>query len=123
MKVKIGNTTDEIEIGQYKPIDKGALKGYFSIVEYPSGRKITDCSHFSAGDNEWFNFPQRERKYADGRKSDYFPYITFLNREYGDQYKSAVIAAIKGSQGNNVEANTHKKQAAPLQDDTSSLWF
>lgn len=85
----------KIEIGQYRAINKGALRGYFSLLIQPEGILITDCAHFCKDGGHWFAFPQRERKYDDGRKSEYFPYMKLLNKEYGDALKESVMSALK----------------------------
>lgn len=95
MKFRIGTTTDEIEVGQYRLMEKGALKAFFSLVLYPHGQKILDCRYFEQGDSRWFSFPQKEVKYSDGRKTEYIPLVTYLNKEYLDQLKTAVLAALK----------------------------
>ena len=95
MKFRIGMTAEEIEVGQYRVVNKGALKAFFSLVMYPSGQKILDCRHFEQGDKHWFSFPQKEIKKPDDEKSDYIPLISYLNKEYLGTLKAAVMAALK----------------------------
>jgi hypothetical protein len=85
----------KVEVGQYREVNKGSLKAFFSLVIYPQGEKIIDCKYFENGEKKWFNFPQKEVKYPDGRKSEYIPYISYLNKEYLQQLQAAVLAAIK----------------------------
>lgn len=106
MKVRIGITENEVEVGQYRAMDKGSLKGFFSIVIYPQGQKIIDCRYFVQGDNRWFSFPQKEIKYTDGRKTEYIPLVSYLNKEYLEQLKIAVLTALKET----AEANHGKTQ-------------
>lgn len=94
MKKRVGQTNDEVEIGQIREVNKGCLKASFSIVFYPSGLKISGCCLFAQGDKKWFTMPQREVKYTDGKKTDYFPYITYLNKEYEKQLKDAVLECL-----------------------------
>ena len=123
MKVKVGNTDTEIEIGQYKEINKGtALQAFFSIIEYPTGRKTLDCRYFVKGNERWFSFPQKEIKKTGIEKPEYMPLVCYLNKEYLEDFKKAVLTALK-EQETNGQTNTYQKQAAPLQDDASSLWF
>ncbi len=123
MKVKVGMTPTEVEVGQYRAMNKGALKAFFTLVEYPHGRKTLDCRYFENGDQRWFSFPQKEIKKLDQEKPDYIPYVSYIDKDYLDQFKIAVLKALKDAQENNGQADTHKKQAAPLQDDSSSVWF
>lgn len=125
MKVKIGMTQEEVEVGQYREMNKGSLKAFFTLVEYPSGRKTLDCRYFEQDDKKWFSFPQKEVKYTDGRKTDYIPYVSYLNKEYLEQLKIAVLTALRDQKPkeSNGQTNSYQKQANPLQDDASSVWF
>lgn len=122
MKVKVGMTTTEVEVGQYREVNKGALKAFFSIVEYPYGRKTLDCRYFVSGDKKWIAFPQKEVKKPNMDKPDYIPLVSYMDKEYDNQLKIAILTALK-EQENNGQANSYQKQAAPLQDDSPTLWF
>jgi|GEM_PF-2207674 len=123
MKVKVGITTTEVEVGQYREMNKGALKAFFTLVEYPHGRKTFDCRYFEQGDKRWFSFPQKEIKKDGATKPEYIPYVSYLDKEYLEQFKIAVLTALSDQQEKNGQANTHQKQEALLQDDPSALWF
>jgi len=123
MKVKVGMTPTEVEVGQYREVNKGALKAFFTLVEYPYGRKTLDCRLFEQGDKRWFSFPQKEVKKPGIDKPDYIPLVSYLDKEYLEQFKIAVLTALRDQQETNGQANTHQKQAYPLQDDASSVWF
>ena len=122
MRVKVGTTQTEIEIGQYREVNKGALKAFFTLVEYPSGRKTLDCRHFEHAGNRWFSFPQKEIKKPGQDKPDYIPYVSYLDKEYAAQLKTAILTALK-EQESNGKNNTYQKQASQVQSDTSSVWF
>ena len=122
VRVKVGMTNTSVEIGQYREVNKGALKAFFSIVEYPHGRKTLDMRYFESGTNRWIAFPQKEVKKPNMDKPDYIPLVSYMDKEYDAQLKTAILEALK-QQGNNGQANTHQKQANPLQDDASSVWF
>ena len=123
MKVKVGMTPTEIEVGQYREINKGALKAFFTLVEYPYGRKTMDCRYFESGDKRWISFPQKEVKKLGMDRPDYIPYISYLDKEYLEQLKIAILTALKEQQETNVQTNSYQKQTSPLQDDASSVWF
>ncbi len=95
MKIQVQGTDTHIEIGQYKELNKGALKGTFSLVEYPFGRKTLDCKYFVQGDREWFNMPAKEVKKTDGSKSDFIPIVSYMDKTYFEAFKAAVIAGLK----------------------------
>ncbi len=123
MRVKVGTTGIEVEVGQYREVNKGALKAFFTLIEYPHGRKTMDCRYFESGTNRWMAFPQKEIKKPGMDKPEYMPLISFLDKEYDKLFKEAILTAIKNHEGTSAQANTYQKQAAPLQDDASSVWF
>lgn len=84
----------KVEVGQYKAIEKGALKASFSIVVYPMGQKILDCKLFASGTKRWFNMPSKEIK-KEGEKSNFIPYISYLDKAYEERFKIAVLAELK----------------------------
>lgn len=88
-------TPVKVEVGQYREVNKGSLKGFFSLVIYPMGQKILDCRYFVQGDKRWFSFPQKEIKYTDGRQTEYIPYVSYLEKDYLEQLKIAVLQALK----------------------------
>ena len=98
MPVTIEGTETSVEIGQYKQLDKGALKGTFSLIEYPTGRKTLDCKHFVQDGREWFNLPAKEVKKQDGSKSDFIPIISYMDKPYFERFKAAVLAGLKQMQ-------------------------
>lgn len=127
MRVKIGMTNDEVEIGQYRAMDKGSLKAFFSLVIYPDGQKILDCRYFIQGNNRWFSFPQKEVKFTDGRKTEYIPFVSYLNKEYLEQLKIAVLTALKDakpqeSYASKAQVQANSRQANTLQADASLDW-
>ncbi len=122
MKVKVGLTQEEVEIGQYREVNKGALKAFFTLVEYPHGRKTLDMRYFESGENRWISFPQKESKKPGVEKPEYIPLVCYLDKEYDKQLRIAILTALR-EQGNNGQTNSYQKQEAPLQDDASSLWF
>lgn len=107
MRIKVGNTSHEVEVGQYKEINKGSLKATFALIIYPEGQKILDCKYFMKEDRSWFSFPQKEVKYSDGRETDYIPLVSYLNKEYLELLKSAVLQALTSTkpQVNHVKYN------------------
>lgn len=101
----------KIEIGQYRRKDKGALRAFFSLVMHPHGLKILDCRYFVQGDKRWFSFPQKEIKYTDGRKTEYIPYISIIDKEYLELLKIEILKELK----KHDESEQNQSQAAPVQ--------
>lgn len=127
MKVKVGMTGDEIEIGQYREVNKGALKAFFSLIiyspePYTKQDKILDCRYFCQGESCWFSFPQKEVRKPGVEKPDYIPLRSYGDKKYLEQLKIAILTALR-EQESNGQSNSYQKQAAPLQDDASSVWF
>lgn len=115
----------KVEIGNYRPVEKGALKGFFSLIIHPTGQKINDCRYFEQGDNRWFNLPQKEVKFTDGRKVEYYPIISFMNKSYESALKIAVVDAIRNHKDKphaQNQATEQSKQANPFQSDAPTLW-
>jgi hypothetical protein len=117
----------KVEIGQYKEINKGSLKASFSLVIYPEGQKILDCKYFAQEDKHWFSFPQKEIKFTDGRKTEYIPYVSYLNKDYLAELKLAVLDAITTVtvQRTPHGEKTHSQETGSknsLPDDPSTLW-
>lgn len=84
-----------VSIHNWFPFKKeGIIKASFSLVIHPHDQKILDCRYFDNGKEQWFNFPQKEKKFADGSKTEYFPYISYGDKDYQLDLKKAVMAAI-----------------------------
>lgn len=107
----------KVEVGQYREVNKGTLKAFFSLIIYPQGQKILDCRYFVQDDKRWFSFPQKEVKYTDGRKSEYIPYVSYLDKDYLEKLKIAVLTQLKTitSQETNGQAKNPTNQVPPHQ--------
>lgn len=116
----------KVEIGQYREVNKGVLKAYFSFIIQSTGQKILDCRYFVSGDQRWFNFPAKEVKYTDGRKNDYIPIISYSNKTYLEALKLAVLTALKDAKPKESYGKTNDQQTQPkentLQDNTPFVW-
>lgn len=111
----------KVEIGQYREVNKTYLKAFFTLVIHPIGLKIIDCKYFIKNDQRWFTFPDKEYKKPDG-KTDYFPIVSCLNKDYNQALKDAVLNAISQhiNQGPNAKVNSNSKQTHPLHIEPSS---
>ena len=117
----------KVEIGQYREMNKGSLKAFFSLVIHPTGQKILDCRYFVNGDNKWFSFPQKEIKYTDGRKTEYIPYVSFANKEFLAELQTAVLAALKDAKPQETHGKTQnpapQTTTAQVQAEPQATWF
>lgn len=117
----------KVEIGNYRTVDKGMWKASFSLLIHPQGQKILDCKYFEKDNNEkFFAFPSKEVKYQDGRKTDYFPIVSYLNKEYLEQLKFAVMEALKEHNSKDTNAKTNTKapegKKSVLPDNAPNQW-
>lgn len=110
MKTAVKNSKTEVDAEHYRPVNKGFLLGFFSLVEYapdyPLGRKTKDCKLFSKDGKKWMTWPDQEVKAKDGNsKSEYFPYVSFLDKEFQKNLSDAAVEALKhDSQQNSTVA-------------------
>lgn len=117
----------KVDIGQYKEVNKGSLKAFFSLVIYPMGQKILNCSYFVKDNQSWFSFPSKEIKKGDGEKSDYIPYISYLDKKYLENLKIAVLEALKTAKpqeynDKSYQSKSYKGETDSLQGIPSDLW-
>ena len=108
----------KVEIDQYRELENaGALKATFTLVEYPTGRKTRKCKYFATEDQRWWTFPQELIEYKDGRKSDYIPYVSYIDKEYSEQLKIEVLKALKDAKpeqkNGKVQNQTNNRPGAP----------
>jgi hypothetical protein len=83
----------KVEVGQYKAMNKGALKGFFSLC-IDDNIQFLGCSYFIKNGRAWFKFPEKEGKSKDGEKTEYFPIIKMLNRDYLADLNTKVLDAL-----------------------------
>ena len=114
----------QVEIGQYREVNKGAWKATFTLLIHPDGLSVIDCRYFVAGDRRWFSFPQKQKYNKDSAaKPEYFPFVRFLNKEYEKNLQISVLQALKSvsPEAPNVKAQNYQvnQQTYPVQDDAS----
>lgn len=83
----------KVEIGQYREVNKGSLKAFFSMVIYPQGEKVLDCAYYVSGDQAWWKFPRKE-VLINGKK-EYIPYVSYLNKNYHEQLRMLTLQALQ----------------------------
>jgi hypothetical protein len=103
----------KVEVGQYREMNKGALKGFFTLLIYPFQQKIFDCRYFHKDGQYWFSLPQREMISKDGTK-EYIPLVSFGDKEYFQELKIAVLVALKNAKPVGSNGRKHTRQEDSL---------
>lgn len=86
-----------MRIIDYRDINKGSVKGAFSI-ELPTGMIIKDCLHFQSGERQWVNLPSKpvmdkegKPKIGDNGKPMYAKIINFVTKDAYTDFQNAVM--------------------------------
>jgi hypothetical protein len=118
----------KVEIGQYRIVDKGPLKGFFSVVIYFAcgvSVKLLDCRYFVSGDSRWFSMPTKEIK-REGLKTDYIPLVSFLDKSHTEQVKTLILDALKDAKPQEKYGQSQnrapQRQTNQLPTDASAGW-
>lgn len=110
-----------VEVVKFRPIDKGALQGFFDLVINPMGMKVMDCTYFVKGDNKWFNFPRKEVKKKDG-EVDFWPIISFSTKEMHTKITEMVLEEIKKHIGKHDKSDPFATGQDYIQGQTPFVW-
>jgi hypothetical protein len=112
----------QIEVGNYRKQQKGALQGFFSI--YFEGLEIKNCAHFRNETREWFNFPQEKIDKKNGEKPTFFPLV--IPRQSGIKQKidEFVVPQLKDLKPEQMYVSrSSNEQSNPVQSESPGLWF
>lgn len=82
----------EITISDWKPFEKGALKGFFT-VHLPSGIVIHHCGLFEKNGARWIALPAKKYVSASGKVS-WNPIVEIPDRGAMDRFRILVLAAL-----------------------------
>ena len=82
-----------MEIKNYKPIDKGCLKGRFDVTVPQWGLTLRDCALFEKEGDKWVNFPSRPYKAEDGTTKHYA--CAFMEKAEKKKFDEACLVAIE----------------------------
>ena len=80
-----------IEIDDWKPLIKGALRGFFSVT-LPSGLILRQCAVFEKDGRRFVNGPSQS--FTNGGKTTYKPLVEFVDKPTRDKFNTAVLAAL-----------------------------
>lgn len=118
--------TSKVEIGQYRPVNKGALKAYFSVTLHPEAIQIMDCVLFESNGKKWFNFPQKAVQ-KEGQKTNYYPYIRILDKKTEESLKELILKQLETAEpaepfyDKKSQSNTPRPSFIPSE--SSDLWY
>jgi hypothetical protein len=84
----------------FRPVAKGALRGFVSI-ELPSGLRIDDVAVFASASRTWATLPSKPVVDHDGRqverdgKKQYAAILRWPDRDTSDRWSEAVVALVR----------------------------
>ena len=104
-------------ITNFRSIDKGALKGFFTLKLDPDGMGlvISDCKYFSKDGREWFAFPSKD--IIRNGKQEYFNFMKF-KKEFLESINQNVLNQLKLSR-----ENAPKKEITQARDVPDKSFF
>ena len=82
----------EFVVTEWKPYEKGTLKGFASII-LPSGLKINSISYHERDASRWLTMPSRKYTAPDGA-TIYSPMVEFESTEVRDSFRDVVMLAL-----------------------------
>lgn len=82
-----------MEILNWKPFTKGALRGFFSVT-LPSGMILHDCCLFEKNGSRWVSLPSQKFTDKDG-KTGYKPMVEFVDRSTADNFCRQTVQALE----------------------------
>jgi hypothetical protein len=87
--IKLADAIGEISVVDWKPYEKGALKGFLA-VRIGKALRLNDLKLFEKGGKKWVGWPAKEYAKRDGSKG-YAPYVEFDNRENERAFQDAIL--------------------------------
>ena len=90
----------KMRLVNFKPMTKGALRGFASI-ELPSGLLIEDCPVLVSSGKAWASLPSRPVLDRQGRhvkpdgKPQYVSILKWRDRDLADRWSAAVVELVR----------------------------
>jgi hypothetical protein len=93
-----------IKASDWRPIERGSLRGFCTLTLSPSGLILHDCAvHQHANGARWVGLPGKPQVTADGRirkdpgsgKTLYSPIVEIADREARERFRGAALAAVE----------------------------
>lgn len=114
-----------MKIIQYKPVDKGATKGYITLFVPKWELTIYNITLYEKDGKMWISFPSKS--YEKDGQTKWFSFMRFEKPEMMDKFGAEVIAAWKQHQGNAPSAikpaTTGQRPPTPVEDYDDGLPF
>jgi hypothetical protein len=88
---------DEFKVTDWKPFEKGALKGFFT-VHLPSGMIIHNCGLFEKNGSRWIALPAKKFTSTSG-KVTWQPIVEIPDRAAVERFRMKVLAALDATEG------------------------
>lgn len=99
-----------MKIIQYKPVDKGATKGYITLFVPKWELTIYNITLYEKDGKMWISFPSKS--YEKDGQTKWFSFMRFEKPEQMEAFSAQVINAWKGYQ---PKAPSALKPQAPMQ--------
>lgn len=113
----------KVLIEDYKEVNRGAMKAFFTLVDVERGIKHLNCQYMVTPSNSFWKFPSREVVKEDGTK-EYKPNILTYDIDTYRIMKDAVLEALKTAKPGEPRAKrTQEGYSDKLQGDAQPLWF
>ena len=84
----------EIEVLNFKPFNRGALRGWVDLIIQPIGLKFNGVAFFQKDGKEWLKLPQREYELNGERR--FSPIAEFDSKDAHDRFQRAALEALDG---------------------------
>lgn len=84
-------TARAVQISDWKPREKGSLRGFFTVT-LASGMVIQGCMLHEKDDRRWIGLPAREYMLQDERK--FASIISFVDRATENKFRDLILAAL-----------------------------
>jgi len=85
---------------EFKPLRKGALRGFATFELQPTGLRLKECSALQSHGQRWIGMPSKPQitsektvRLVDG-KAQYVNILEWTSRERADAFKAAALAAL-----------------------------
>jgi hypothetical protein len=92
----------QLRLISWKPVSKGALRGFATIDLLSIGLRIYDVPVFAGSNGPWAALPSKPELDRDGRrkidingKATYTPVLEWRTRELGDKFAAAVVSVVR----------------------------
>lgn len=104
-----------IEILNYKEINKGAVKGSFSVKFKKWGDMIIhEMTLFEKSGRQWVNYPSRQ--YESNGEKKYMHYIWFEDKKVDQQIKDKILETLTEFLKNKPQSGSVTPEADPFAD-------